>query len=491
MDGDAAGVTMQAMAVDGPEVTRSSPVVRSPADVLRAVVAAVSLAALLAVEVLFGSAVAGFVHDLLRGLDAFSDSFLTTVVVLVRVGAVGYLAVACLVAARRGRWRLLVTAALGAVAGAGVFAVADTVVDNSRAALTSLTDTLGPLTSTTFPTSTGLAAIAGVVAAASPWMARRRRRVAWLLVLGLAVGAFVAAPVSASVAVALASGWLGGAAAVVLLGAPALRPTRDAVVTGLRSVGLDLVTLVAASVDARGSTPYFGADGAGRRYFVKVLGRDERDADLLFRLYRFVVPRDLGDERPFSSLRRAVEHEALVALATGRLGVRTPAVVALCDAEPGGFVLAYDAVDGRSLDRVEPAELGPDVLHEIWTQLAILREHRVAHRDLRLANVFLDDAGHVLIIDFGFAELAASDLLLATDLAELVASLSLKVGPERAVASAAAAIGADTLRTALPRLRPGFLSGATRSGLAASDGLLDDLRAAVAGASDAVPVGAR
>ena len=95
---------------------------------------------------------------------------------------------------------------------------------------------------------------------------------------------------------------------------------------------------------------------------MKALGADERKADLLFRLVRTVMPRDLGDERPFSSLRRAVEHEAFVALAAANEGVRTPPLAAFAAAEPGGFVLAYEAIDGRSLDGVEPEEITDDVL---------------------------------------------------------------------------------------------------------------------------------
>ena len=81
------------------------------------------------------------------------------------------------------------------------------------------------------------------------------------------------------------------------------------------------------------------------------------------------------------------------------------------------------------------------------------------------------------MIDFGFSELAASELLLRNDLAELVASSSLKVGPERAVAAARAAVAADDLADAADRLRLWALSGATRTGLKQSPGLLDDLRA--------------
>jgi undecaprenyl-diphosphatase len=122
------------------------------------------------------------------------------------------------------------------------------------------------------------------------------------------------------------------------------------------------------------------------------------------------------------------------------------------------------------------------VLDLVWEQLIILRSHRVAHRDLRLANVFLADDGDAWIIDFGFSEIAASDLLLATDLAELTASLATVVGAERAVASARGAVGADALTTALPRLKLPMLSGATRTSLKEQPGRLDQVRDAISAA---------
>jgi len=197
----------------------------------------------------------------------------------------------------------------------------------------------------------------------------------------------------------------------------------------------------------------------------------------MFRMFRALQPRDLADERPFSSLRRMVEHEALVALAARDVDVRTPRFVALASAQPNGFVLAYEAIAGRSLDRLEPDEMTDEVLRSTWEQLAILREHRIAHRDLRLANVFLDDAGTAWIIDFGFSELSASDTLLANDLAEMLASSSTRVGAERAVAAGRDAIGQEALVTALERLQLPMLSGATRTAMKASPGALDELRA--------------
>jgi tRNA A-37 threonylcarbamoyl transferase component Bud32 len=290
---------------------------------------------------------------------------------------------------------------------------------------------------------------------------------------------FLGAPIGLDTIVAVLVGWTAGAAAIVLVGAPTRRPTGASIAAGLAAVGVPLARLEQADLDARGSTPYLATGRDGTALFVKALGDDERSADLLFRIYRRLQPRDLGDEKAFSTLRRAVEHEALVALAARDLGVRTPRLAAFATAQPNGFVLAYEAIAGRSLDRVERTEVTDAVMADVWSQLALMRSHRVAHRDLRLANVFLADGGAAWIIDFGFSELAASDQLLATDLAELLASSTTKVGAERAVAAGVAAVGPIVLSTALDQLELARLSGATRTALNADATLLPELRRAI------------
>ena len=176
-----------------------------------------------------------------------------------------------------------------------------------------------------------------------------------------------------------------------------------------------------------------------------------------------------------------MEHEAFLALAARDLGIPTPRMRALAVAEPNAYVLAYEAVDGRSLDGVPPEEITDEVLAEVWHQLARLRAVRIAHRDLRLANLFLGSDGKVWMIDFGFSEMAASDLLLANDVAELVASSSAVVGAERATAHAIASVDPPRpWRRAHDRLQLWALSGATRTALKQQPGLLDDLRARLA-----------
>jgi tRNA A-37 threonylcarbamoyl transferase component Bud32 len=453
------------------------PIERSPADVLRLVVAATVAVALLLVESLFGDTLVAFASDLLRGLDAVPDWIIDVVVVGTRILGLVVLGAGVIWILRGRRWRLLVTVVLATLLAELVVAVAEGFIehDEGRTLVDGDVD-LGPLSSDGFPSVWGVAAVAAGLTAAAPWLSRSWRRVGWALLVGTMLTALVNSPVSFAWLGAAVIGWLSGAAVLVAMGAPSRRPSAQAVVDGLSTVGMPLRRLHQAGVDARGSTPYFGVGENGDQLFIKALGEDERSADLLFRLYRRIQPRKLGDEEPFSSLRRAVEHEALVALAARDLPVRTPRLRALATAEPNGYVLAYDKVEGRSLDRLDPAEVTDDVLAAIWRLLGQLRERRIAHRDLRLANIFVDDDGEVWLIDFGFSELAASDLVLATDVAELLASSSVYVGTERAVAHAVSAVDRATLSRAVHRLRSWALAGATRTALKSRPGLLDDIR---------------
>jgi len=450
---------------------------RSPSDLLRLVVAGVLLAVELVVQALFGDTVVTFAAELLQGLDALPGWVVQTVVIGTRVLAVVVLGGGLFVTVWRGRWRLVVTVTAAGLLAVGLAVVLDSFAPDAGASVVDVdNDLVGPLTAAGFPSAVGVAVVSAVLTAAAPWLSRRWRRLGWLLVVGVIATRFLSSPVSFDSFRDALVGWFAGAGVLVALGGPRRRPTGGALADGLAAVGVPLARLEQASVDARGSTPYFGTGANGERLFVKALGEDQRSADLLFRMYRWLNHRDLGDERPFSSLRRGVEHEALVALAARDAGIRTPRLVAFATADPNAFVLAYEAIDGRSLDRLQPEEVTNAVLAAIWEQVVRLREHRIAHRDLRLANVFLASDGAVWLIDFGFSELAASSLLLANDVAELLASSTLQVGPVRAVATAREAVGAVTLGDALDRLHPWALSGATRTGLKERHGLLAEVR---------------
>jgi tRNA A-37 threonylcarbamoyl transferase component Bud32 len=450
---------------------------RSPADVLRLVVALVVALALVLVEWLLGDTLVAFASELLQGLQAVPGWIVDVVVVGTRMLGVVFFVGGLAWAIVRRQWRMLATAALAVVVAEALVALH--LLSDVPAGATSVDVgvAVGPFGHQGFPTVWGIGAVVAALTASAPWLSRGWRRAGTALIVGTVVTDFLDSRVSFDWLASAVAGWVAGAGVLVAMGAPSRRPTAESVMVGLSRVGLPLRQLTVAGVDARGSTPYFGVAQNGDELFVKALGDDERSADLLFRMYRRLRPRDFGDEQAFSTLRRAVEHEALVALAARDMPLRTPRLRAFATAEPNGYVLAYDKIEGKSLDRLEPAQLTDRVLASIWRLVGQLRGRRIAHRDLRLANIFMDDEGEVWLIDFGFSEMAASDLLLANDVAELLASSSLYVGTDRAVACAVSSVDTPTLSRARDRLHPWALAGATRTALKSQPGFLDELRA--------------
>ena len=276
----------------------------------------------------------------------------------------------------------------------------------------------------------------------------------------------------------LGVGLLAGALTALILKTRDRTPTPRDVADTLERGGIGISRVQRASVDARGSVPWFATADDGE-LFVKTLGADHRASDLLFRMYRMIRLRRAGDRQPFSSLRRAVEHEAFLSLAADARGIRTPQLVTVSEIGSDGLLLAYERIEGRSLDSVDESEVTDDLLDEVWQLVVSMQESAIAHRDLRLANVFVADDGTPWIIDFGFAELAAEPALLARDKAELLASTATVVGPERSVAVALGALGEDGLAEALPWIQPLALSSATRSQLGRSEAY-DELRSLAA-----------
>ncbi len=327
------------------------------------------------------------------------------------------------------------------------------------------------------------AAVAGTVAAA-PWLSRPWRCTAWAALWLAAIARLITGTASpVEVVVAFAAGVTVGAGVLVLFGVPDRRIGPDGIAAALGSAGLPVTGVEPAPVQAKGSRPFLAVAGDGELLFIKVLGSDQRDADLLYRAYRFIRLREVGDTRPAASLIQAVEHQALAAVMAGRAGVRVPAVRQVIKTADGSALLAMERVNGSSLDRIRGQDISDTMLRELWQQVAGLHRARIAHRSLRTANIVADRTGRPWIVDFSFSELGATPRQMALDVAELLASLAAMIGADRAAGSAAAVIGADGVAAAVPLLQPLALSAGTRRAVARHDGLLAQTRAAAAAAS--------
>lgn len=451
---------------------------RGASGVLRVVVAllATGIAALILLYAPFTAA--GFQTDVLALEPELPDFLLQVVYGIYAVLLVALPFVLLVWVIMRRHWRLLLLYFVTTTATSIVFELLQSWITSQLPAAPANSNLTGVLTLLD-PTAdlSWVAAFAAGLAVTRPWISVRWYRLGWILLLCLIPARLlVGAGAPTGQLFALAAGWALGALALLIVGAPSQAPSPESVVRGLSLSGIRLTALRRAGVDARGSTPYFAEAEDGARYFVKVLGRDERNADLMFRVYRYVRLQNVGDEAPFSSLRRAVEHEAMSSVWAERAGVRTPGLAACTELEDGSMALVYELVAGKSIDTLAPEDITDDFLRGVWEQVQIMRRARIAHRDLRRANVFITAGGEPMIIDFGFAEVSASDDLLNQDVAQLILSTAVDVGPQRAVAAAVAVLGKTSVADAAPRMQIAALSGATQTALRKQKGLIDATR---------------
>jgi undecaprenyl-diphosphatase len=437
--------------------------VRSPLFVFRLVVGLVLTAVGVASLVLFENALLGFRDDI-RTLQQSWPDWVPGAVEAIGGGAViATFLVAHIVLLYRRRFRRVVlmdaaviaAGALSGFAGGLVLRLATSDLLEQAIRATGPDASLG---------NKALAAIVAVLTISSPWIGRRVRPWVTVVVAGGYSLSFIggANPVI-SLLLDIGVGMVAGSMVALVLGTHDRTPTEEAVAERLGDSGIDVTEIHRAKVDARGSVPWFATTAEGGRLFIKTLSTDHRAADLLFRLYRWLRLRRAGDRRPFASLDRAVEHEALMSLAAHSRGIRTPRLEAAIEIGTDGMLLAFERVEGQTLDDLSREQLTPNLLAEIWGLVSQLHEEGMAHRDLRLANVLIDRSGSPWLIDFGFAELAASKDLRARDVAELIGSTSVVVGSEAASHAAIDALGHDRVLEALPWIQPLALSTATRS----------------------------
>jgi uncharacterized membrane protein YbhN (UPF0104 family)/tRNA A-37 threonylcarbamoyl transferase component Bud32 len=398
--------------------------------------------------------------SLFRLVNGLPDALAPLFEFLYRFGAlwaVGLVVVAALVARR---WRLARDMAIAGVAAwflarlIGVVVVGDSGVMQGIEYASRFDET------PSFPV-VRLAIIVAVIAVASPYLTRPTRRIGQLLILLLALAALylgTGLPDAAFAAVVL--GW--GVAAIVHLafGSPGGRPT-----TAQVSAALHDLTGLEASVTLAPKQPRYGtimlADGDDGPLWIRVLGRDEADAQFIAKVGRAVLYKDAGPKMHLTRLSE-VEHEAYVTLLAERADVRVPPVVVAGVAGPSAALLVIRPVDGTRLSDVDVTLITDTVLDDLWGQVHSLHEAKVAHGELNAHHVLLASDG-VAIVGFEKAAGSATGSQRAGDVAELLVSTADLVGDERAIAAAVRGIGAPALVDALPLIQPAALTSDLRA----------------------------
>ncbi|MEU8485142.1 lysylphosphatidylglycerol synthase domain-containing protein [Streptomyces sp. NPDC048641] len=449
--------------------------VHRPSDLMRLLVGVLAIAVLLSVAAFAHGTTSGLQQDISKGTGAAPDLMIkfaglasSIAILLVPVA----FAIERLI--KRDGLRIA-DGVLAAVLAHGVTLATDLWV--AQGAPHPIQDALtrpspGDIHALTDPVHGYLAPVIAYMTAVGMSRRPRWRVVLWVVLLLDAFAMLVTGYTTPfSIILTVLIGWTVAYGTLYAVGSPNVRPTGQTLLAGLRHVGFHPVS--AAREEIHEGTTENG--DRGRRYFVTledgppldvtIVDREQQAQGFFYRVWRRLTLRGITTGRSLQSLRQALEQEALLAYAAIAAGANAAKLIATSELGPDAVMLVYEHTGGRSLDSVPDEEITDELLRDTWHQVQALQSRRIAHRRLTGDAILVDRSGTVILTDLRGGEIASGDLILRMDIAQLLTTLGLRVGAERAVASAVGVLGPDAIADCLPLLQPIALSRTTRATL--------------------------
>jgi uncharacterized membrane protein YbhN (UPF0104 family) len=333
--------------------------------------------------------------------------------------------------------------------------------------------------------------LAGLVAYAT--MISLVGRTSWRNALWVAVGVYSVVQVEAlhttviALLITLIAGRAIGLAVRYVAGSTSQRPSARDIATALAVTGVRVTAIRRvrqAKTETAGSRHYAATTGEGTTgegttkkgsLDIAVYDRDQQAAGAIYRVYRSVRLLGQVSRNAPLSVDHAVEHRALLSYAAEDAGAPTPRLRALVRVGSEAAVFAYEHHQGTTLADRNPGCSDAE-LRQIWDAVDQLHAHRVTHRGLTADRILLTSDSGVMLLDPGDGDVAASDLQIRLDVAQLLAELALYVGPDRAASLALEKASADDLVAVVSLLQPVALARSTRAELRRHRDVLPALR---------------
>ncbi|MBX5330423.1 lysylphosphatidylglycerol synthase transmembrane domain-containing protein [Rhodococcoides fascians] len=438
------------MRVDGRDVPVAGnllqPLVRRTSDIIRVVAASVFLSLVIA-----GSLITRNQWDALEqsvsnivGVLSPDQSNAVYIVYGVAILALPFGVLIGLIAGRK--WKLLAGYAAAALIAALALSITGTGISTPTWDL-DVPERLDTFLSQFLDDSRWIAMLAAALTVSGPGLPARWRRAWWALLLAFVpIHLVVSTVVPARSLLGLAVGWLVGAIIVLLVGTPALEVPLDAAVRLFRSRGVDVRSFTV--VRPAGPGPLvLNAHTPDADVVVELYGQNQRSGGALRQFWRWITRRGSETAPLHASMRRAVEHRALMGLAIKSMNAAGSDPLAVAALDRGWTLYAHSQPIGDPIE----AELDDAALRALWSALNTLHENQISHGDLHRGELRLHD-GAALFCGFGHAELGASDAQMQSDVAQLLLTTADLFGSHRAVATAVEVLGIDVVIAASGRL---------------------------------------
>ncbi|UXA07904.1 flippase-like domain-containing protein [Mycobacterium sp. SMC-2] len=318
--------------------------------------------------------------------------------------------------------------------------------------------------------------LAAVLTVSGPWLPARWRHWWWALLLAFVpIHLVVSAIVPARALLGLAVGWLVGSLVVLVVGTPALEVPLEAAVRAMARRGFVVSRLTVVRPAGRGPLVLSaGCEEPDRAAVVELYGPHQRSGGTLRQLWIKLRLRDTETGPLVTSMRRAVEHRALMTIAIGDMDLANTSTIAVATLDRGWILYSHKPPRGLPLSRC--AQSTP--VDRVWRSLRTLNDQQIAHGDLR-GNEITVDGDAVLFGGFHSAEYGATEAQLQSDIAQLLVTTSALYDPKSAVAAAIDAFDRDTILSASRRLTKVAVPRAIRKSISDAGAVISATRAEV------------
>jgi glycosyltransferase 2 family protein len=305
-------------------------------------------------------------------------------------------------------------------------------------------------------------------------------RLRWRNALWLTVGSYALVQLTAlhttvlSLLIALCAGRAIGLGVRYAAGSMSQRPAAAQIAAAL-TPGRQVTGMRRVPATGSESRRYLATTHGEGTFDIAVYDRDHQAAGAIYRIYRALLLRNQVPGSAPLSVDRTVEHRALLSYAAEEAGGATPRLRAVVRVGAEATVLVYEYHQGKTLAEQDSA-YSAVVLGRIWDAVLQLHAHQITHRTLTDDHILLTPDDEVMLLDPGGGDLAATDLQIHLDLAQLIAELALLVGPQASAKLAFEKASARELLAAVPLLQPAALCRSTRAAARHRKDILPELR---------------
>jgi uncharacterized membrane protein YbhN (UPF0104 family) len=467
--------------------------IRRPVDLLRLIADGIEIVLLAGIGLVARAATTGAEQDIIEGSKHLPGPLLAIARPVAPIALLALLPAALAVRQiiRRQPRQLAEAVAVGILA-AIVMAVVNILLHTSSAQVLYDAITMAhPGVSRLAPLDPALAGLAAGTTTIGLSGRPRWQAAVWLTIGTYAVVSLLNSQTTVlALAITLLAGRAIGLAVRYVGGYQSGRPSAAEIARALAPAGWQIDRMRRLPETETGSRQYAADIHGGGQLDIAVFDRDQQAAGLLYRLYRSLRLQAQVSRAALLSLDRLVERRALMSYAASAAGVRTPRLRAAIRAGPEAFVFAFDHHPGTTLAELRPGPTDAQ-LALAWDEVLRLHQHRVTHRALTAPQLLLTTDGEIMLLGLGNGDVAASDLQIRLDLAQLIAELALLVGPERSADIALSKVTAAELSAVVPLLQPVALHRTTRTAVRQHKDVLPAVRRGLLGTSqhdDVAPI---